>query len=444
MQRVLVVAFSVVPAPDRHSVQLINAIKALAPRYTVDVVTVKSADLPYVDRFMRTRMLRVPVGTGSLAEQIEVFRRAVRRQLEGVDYDVVHFRCPWGGRPVCERKGELGARMVFEVARSPEGDPMGSDRELVSRLARDERFCLERADQIIASSEAGAAYLRRRGLGSRIEVMRPGVDIDEFDWEPAAELDPPRVLYVGRVGPARGVRLMLEAAALVARVRPLQLCLAGSVDPGFDEHLVAAVASLGLERSVKVLGAVEHADLPRLLSTATVCVAPHAADERDRPLAPCPAKILEYMACRRPVVAPRRVAVAELLREGEEGLLFNPGDARDLAARVLELLDNRDLRQRIAEAGYRAARERHPASAARRRLLEIYARLAPLEAWTPSTPPPAPLVEIPASPESTTARRSFLAATSDSASGELTGLWDETKADLPRPEPPNEDSDPGR
>jgi glycosyltransferase involved in cell wall biosynthesis len=416
MQRVLVVAFSVVPSPGRQSVGLVNHLKALAPRYAVDVVTVKSPDLPYVDRFMKTRMLRVPCGQGTLLEQVEAFRRAVRRQLDGVDYDVVHFRCPWGGRPVCERKGELGARTIFEVARSPEGEAPARDPAVTQALTRDEAFCLERADRIVVPTQAGAAYLKRRGLGAKVAIVAPGVDVDLFDWEDAPEAQPPRILFAGRLGPARGVRLLLEAIKEVAAQEKVELALAGLVDPGFDAKLAEAIAKLGLADVVKRLGAVEHGDLPRVIASATVCVAPHAPDSHDRPLAAFPAKIMEYMACRRATVAPRRVAVAEVLRDGEYGLLFTPGDVRDLASKILTLLRNPEMRVRFAEAGYRAVREARPASATRRALLEVYSRLAPPESWSPTDSASGPSTEIPASPDTTTARRSFLR---DSSPGQV-------------------------
>ena len=59
--RLLIVSFSVCPAPDRHGVQLVNVLKALAPRYTVDVLTLRAGTMPFQERFMKTRMLRVPV-----------------------------------------------------------------------------------------------------------------------------------------------------------------------------------------------------------------------------------------------------------------------------------------------------------------------------------------------------------------------------------------------
>src|SRR6478609_5254530 len=118
--KLLIVSFSVCPAPDRHGVQLLNVLKALAPRYSVDVLTLRAGTMPFQERFMKTRMLRVPV-VGPLPEQVDMFRRAIRRQLEGEEYDVVHLRSAWGGQAVLS--GIQSGRFVYEVARSTEGEP---------------------------------------------------------------------------------------------------------------------------------------------------------------------------------------------------------------------------------------------------------------------------------------------------------------------------------
>src|SRR5579859_3160454 len=143
--RLLIVSFSVCPAPDRQGVGLRNLIKALASRYQVDVLTIKAGELAFVERFMKTRMLRVPVGTGSLSEQAQAFRRAIRRQLEGEEYDLVHLRSAWGGRAVIAADP---TKLVYEVARSTEGEPRAADSRLAARLADEEKACLERADLV--------------------------------------------------------------------------------------------------------------------------------------------------------------------------------------------------------------------------------------------------------------------------------------------------------
>ncbi len=229
-------------------------------------------------------------------------------------------------------------------------------------------------------------------------------------------------MYAGRIGGGRGVRTLLRALAMVRRRRPVKLVLAGAVDDGFAPLLDAAVAEAELAGDVELLGAIEHEDMPRVIAAATVCVAP-AAPDSERPLATFPTKLLEYMACRRAVVAPRRPAVQEVITDGQDGLLFAPGDEMDLARQLGRLLDDAGLRELLAEAGYDRVRQRHTASAARRRLIEAYARLLPPSSWAPPAAAVSPIDALPSRPDTTTSRRPMaeLVPLDGRATGEKSG-----------------------
>ncbi len=127
------------------------------------------------------------------------------------------------------------------------------------------------------------------------------------------------------------------------------------------------------------------------------------------------------MACRRAVVAPRRGSVEEIITDGKEGLLFTPGQSDSLAAQLARLLDNPELRNRLAAAGYARVRALFPASATRRQLLTAYARLAPPSGWKAPTEAPAPLDAFPPHSDTTTARRSQLVSSDGKARGDLSG-----------------------
>src|SRR6185503_6895145 len=93
-----------------------------------------------------------------------------------------------------------------------------------------------------------------------------------------------------------------------------------------------------------------------------------------------PTKLLEYMACRRAIVAPKRETVTQVVEHGREALLFEPGDPVDLARKVLRLLGEPSLRDRIAANAYERVRREHTASAARRAIRKAYDRFGELDA----------------------------------------------------------------
>src|SRR5262245_35386074 len=148
------------------------------------------------------------------------------------------------------------------------------------------------------------------------------------------------------------------------------------MSPKFDQPLRDGIRELGLSDKVEVLGPVDHDQLPALLATATVCVVPAAADLTPSPTVVFPTKILEYMACRRAIVAPRRETLSHVVENHREALLFEPGDPVDLARKVLRLLGEPLLRERIAQAAYERVRRDFTASATRRALRTAYQTLA--------------------------------------------------------------------
>ena len=116
--------------------------------------------------------------------------------------------------------------------------------------------------------------------------------------------------------------------------------------------------------------------MPAMIASGTACVAPSASELSPRPIALYPTKVLEYMACRRAVVAARRGTVAMLIDHGREGLLFAPGDAADLARKLVRIVEDQPLREKLAAAGYDRVRKEFTASAARRAVRAAYAQMS--------------------------------------------------------------------
>ncbi|ACY16535.1 glycosyltransferase family 4 protein [Haliangium ochraceum] len=371
MSRILMTGFFCLPAPDRVAVQMHHLLRALSRHHEVDVLVARADDHAYVERSGGASILRVPTREDSIDGRLASFRRALRRQLGSADYDLVHFRDGWCGSVVVELRQRYGYITVFDAARAPLAGPPILDLEVSAALARDEELCLQQADHVLVPTALARAHLlEQRGAG--VHLVPPGVDVDLFDWLPARP-GPPLVLYAGAVEAGRGLRVLLRAFARLAPHSDARLVIAGRPSGNAASSLNAAIAELGIEERVTLEPAVANEDMPELIARAAVCVAPSAAEVSVQPMALYPTKILEYMACRRAVVAARRGAASLLIEDGVHGVLFRPGDAEDLADKLLLVLEDAALRERLAAAGYRRVRDEHTASNTRRAVRAAYA-----------------------------------------------------------------------
>src|SRR5688572_17751055 len=298
MPRVLLTGFCAVPGPRRAGVQLRHVIRALTPMHTVDLLVVREGEQAYVERQNSVRVLRVPTHEADLRSQIQAFQRALRRQLDGADYDVVHCRDSWSGIPVLEARSRLGYAVVYDLTRSPLGETV-HDPELEAQYGRDEEACILASDLVLAPTPSAVKALQGRGKPERVFLSPLGVDVDRFDWDVAPKTPVPRIVYAGSIDPGRGVRLLIRAMAAVAREVDARLVLAGPIAPRFETPLRDGIRELKLTDKVELLGPIEHDQLPALIATATVCVVPAASDLIPSIGAVYPTKLLEYMACKR-------------------------------------------------------------------------------------------------------------------------------------------------
>lgn len=91
-----------------------------------------------------------------------------------------------------------------------------------------------------------------------------------------------------------------------------------------------------------------------------------------------PMTIIEALAAGTPVIATRVGSVPELIKDGQTGLLLEPGDIEGLSNAIIRLLADSDLRQRYAQAGQQLVREQYSADAMAAKYLSLYTERLPL------------------------------------------------------------------
>lgn len=155
-----------------------------------------------------------------------------------------------------------------------------------------------------------------------------------------------RLLYVGRVVPAKGVVTLVRALALLPDQTLLEID--GHVADDFRDELTAVARSVDVADRIRFARS-SRPELARRYRQADVVVFP---SEWPEPFGVVP---LEAMACAVPVVATGTGGSGEFLEDGVNCVLFPPGDAEALAAAVRRMAEDGELRSRIVDGGRQTA-----------------------------------------------------------------------------------------
>jgi glycogen(starch) synthase len=218
------------------------------------------------------------------------------------------------------------------------------------------------ARAVTAPSQALATAVRRRWRLRRVDVVPNPVDDHLFAPGPDAET-PASILVVGRVERGKGQDVLVEALPAIREAVPkAHLILVGD-DGGAAAALAGRARALGVGDAVAFEGARPREELPAVYRSAAVCVVPSRFESFSY-------TALEAMACGRPLVAARTGGLPEVVRDGEDGLLFAPENPAALAAAVTGLLCDPAARRRLGAA----ARARVVATFAARVVAERMAR----------------------------------------------------------------------
>lgn len=252
-------------------------------------------------------------------------------------------RLPWRGvARKCYRASAAQSAVLAGMLVLHRG--LGTYRNKVARYIALNNFC--RSKFIEGGLPAG-----------RIAVKPNFVDWVEVDPHSSSFRESERqgLLFVGRLAPEKGVGVLARAAALLPNS-----CLRVAGD-GPEAHLLEGVT--GITR----LGNLAGDAVRREMGSAVALVLPSLWYEN------FPRTIVEAFACGLPVIASRIGALVELVRDGETGLLFEPGNPRDLADKMAWTLAHPE---RMMEMGRRAREQYETEFSAEvnyRMLMDIYA-----------------------------------------------------------------------
>ena len=220
----------------------------------------------------------------------------------------------------------------------------------------------------------------------RFTIVPGAVNTESFhpraDWKAGEFIDPQRpvLLYHGRVDRRKGALDMLDALAPLAGARAWKLIVSGI---GPDSQAVAdKVRELKLEDHVEIAGYARYEDTPGVYHRGDIFLSPTYAEGFSN-------TILEAMASGLPIVSCHAVGVVDCLRHDENGLLVQPSDIAALRAAIEKMLDEPELRKRLAEQSLREIDEHYAWPVIARQISGVYNELvgtAPDNDWAEDWP----------------------------------------------------------
>ncbi|MFE4948835.1 glycosyltransferase [Leifsonia sp. NPDC056665] len=258
-----------------------------------------------------------------------------RRVLDEVKPDVVHFQSHIVvGRGLAYEAQKRGIRIVATNHVMPENIieftrlPKFLHHTFVTLAWRDARKSFDRAEAITTPTRRAAEFLEKATGLRGVHAISCGIDAHNYtpDFTPRTGN---RILFVGRITGEKQIDVLLNAIKLLPESLDAQLEIVGGGDQ--FKNLQSLAESLGIAGRVKFLGYVTDEELRQAYTRATVFAMPSIAELQS-------IATMEAMASALPVVAADAMALPHLVHDGENGYLFRPGDAQDLADKLENVL----------------------------------------------------------------------------------------------------------
>ncbi len=240
-----------------------------------------------------------------------------------------------GGIAATFLKSLTGAKTVIEV----QGEIFNRKNWLLKKIGR---FVIKKADRIRVNSNEIFNQVKKQGVsGDKIRLVFLRIDLGLFNPDRFSDKkkSKPIMSYIGRLVEGKGIENILEAVKILGDYK---LIIFG-IGP-LENKLKAMTQELNIEDKIEWRGFVPYNKVPEALSQIDVFVYPSWHEGFGR-------AIMEALAMEKAVVATNIGGIPDLIKDGKNGFLVAPNNSQELALKIQELLENKELREKFGKAG---------------------------------------------------------------------------------------------
>lgn len=223
-----------------------------------------------------------------------------------------------------------------------------------------------RANLVLTPSQAMKIVLKKQGVKTKIEVMSNGIEYNYFKKKKDYNIKN-KVIHIGRLGHEKNVDIIIKAFAVALKNNSsLNLDIMG--DGPSKKSLQLLVKSLGLSKKVKFWGAYDIKKVSQYLCDYDFFVTASTIETQGL-------VILEAMASGLPVMGVKKLAIPEVIKDGENGYLSKPYDIEEMARNMLKMTESAERLEKFGKKSLVIAKH-HEITKCKEKLEKIYQKLA--------------------------------------------------------------------
>lgn len=231
------------------------------------------------------------------------------------------------------------------------------NKVIISILEFFEMYFYNKAAKVIVVTKSFKDNLVRRGVNAdKIEVITNGVDESFFISQPNEEIKILKeqfglknkfvVLYIGAHGISHALDKVIKVAEILRDNKSINFLFVG--EGAEKKKIIKQAEELGLENVIFLPGQPKDR-MPAIYGLADICLVPLKKIELFKEF--IPSKIFEIMACKKPIIASLEGEAKEILLDANSAVVVEPENSEEIASAILNLKNDKDLRNRFAENG---------------------------------------------------------------------------------------------
>lgn len=247
------------------------------------------------------------------------------------------------------------SKIIIRLGDLQSGYAWADENPTLFKLAlKIEKFMWKKMDGIVAISDTFKQFLIRQEVDERkVRVVKESINLDQVNFSEVKVPITGKIMFHGSLVKCKGLKTLLDAFKIFQQKYPkAKLVIAGGGEE--ESKLVKYVKEQGLG-NIEFTGWYDHKTLEKVMKDVQISVVMRSGNIANNfVVTTC---LLESWAYKKPVLVPRLSSFQEVIKDWENGVFFEPGNAEDLAEKMGELYKNEDRYKDMAVAGLKSAKE---------------------------------------------------------------------------------------